>query len=71
VKLDHVVLEVRDPAASAAFYRDVLGLAPVRLAAFVKGAAPFPWVRVSRDTVVDLMPRAMSVEVRVYPKRHS
>ena len=63
-RLDHVVLEVRDPVASVAFYRDVLGLAPVRLAAFLASEAPFPSVRVSRDTLVDLMPRRMWVAVR-------
>lgn len=53
------MLEVRDPVASAAFYRDVLGLAAVRLAAFQAGEAPFPSVRVSRGTIVDLMPARM------------
>lgn len=57
--LDHLVLEVRDPVASTAFYRDVLGLAPVRLAAFQAGEAPFPSLRVSRGTLVDLMPPRM------------
>lgn len=59
--LDHLVLEVRDPVASAAFYRDVLGLRSVRLVAFVAGEAPFPSVRVGRATVVDLMPPRMWV----------
>lgn len=56
IELDHVVLEVRDPEASAAFYRDVLGLAPVRLAAYRAGEAPFVSARVGPGTVLDLFP---------------
>ena len=55
-RLDHVVFEVRDPTASVSFYRDVLGLAPVRLEEFRRGDAPFPSVRVSADCIVDLFP---------------
>ena len=57
--LDHVVLEVRDVEASAAFYRRVLGLAPVRLAQWKRGEAPFASVRVQRETIIDLFPRKM------------
>ena len=54
--LDHVVLEVRDVEVSAAFYRRVLGLAPVRLAEWKRGEAPFVSARVSPETIVDLFP---------------
>jgi catechol 2,3-dioxygenase-like lactoylglutathione lyase family enzyme len=54
--LDHVVLEVRDVEATAAFYRAVLGLAPVRLKEWRRGAAPFVSGRVSGETVIDFFP---------------
>ncbi len=56
VEMDHAVLEVQDPATSAAFYEAVLGFAPVRLEEFQAGKAPFVSVRVSRGTVLDLFP---------------
>jgi catechol 2,3-dioxygenase-like lactoylglutathione lyase family enzyme len=54
--LDHVVLEVRDAEAAVAFYRDVLGLAPVRLAEWRRGEAPFPSGRVTGETIIDFFP---------------
>jgi catechol 2,3-dioxygenase-like lactoylglutathione lyase family enzyme len=56
VELDHVVLEVRDPVASAAFYEGVLGFAPVRLAEYQAGSAPFLSSRVGPGTLLDLFP---------------
>jgi catechol 2,3-dioxygenase-like lactoylglutathione lyase family enzyme len=58
-ELDHLVLEVRDPVRSVRFYREVLGLKPVRLREFVEGEAPFPSVRISRGTVLDMFPPRM------------
>lgn len=59
VALDHVVLEVRDPEASIAFYRGTLGLEPVRLKEYRAGKAPFPSSRVSGGTLIDLFPQAL------------
>jgi catechol 2,3-dioxygenase-like lactoylglutathione lyase family enzyme len=59
MKIDHVVLEVADPERSAAFYIDVLGLAPVRLDEFRAGKVLFPSVRISEDSLIDLFPRLM------------
>jgi catechol 2,3-dioxygenase-like lactoylglutathione lyase family enzyme len=56
--LDHVVLWTEDPVRAAEFYERVLGLAPVRLAEFRAGQAPFPSIRVSEHTIIDLMARA-------------
>jgi catechol 2,3-dioxygenase-like lactoylglutathione lyase family enzyme len=53
LSLDHVVLEVMDPARSVDFYRRILGLRPVRLAEFRRGRAPFPSGRVGARTVID------------------
>jgi catechol 2,3-dioxygenase-like lactoylglutathione lyase family enzyme len=58
-ELDHLVLEVRDPARSVRFYSEVLGLKPVRLGEYLAGECPFPSVRVSRGTLVDMFPPRM------------
>lgn len=58
-RFDHLVIEVKDPVRSVRFYRDVLGLEPVRLAEFVKGKAPFPSARIAPDTVLDFFPPRM------------
>ena len=54
--MDHIVLNVPDINRSLAFYMDVLGLEPERLDQFRRGEVPFPSVRVSADTVIDLFP---------------
>jgi glyoxylase I family protein len=54
-KLDHVVLWVADPNRSLEFYVKVVGLTPVRADEFREGKAPFPSVRVSSDSIIDLM----------------
>jgi glyoxylase I family protein len=58
-ELDHLVLEVKEPALSVQFYSEVLGLEPVRLPEFLEGKAPFPSVRISPDTVLDMFPPRM------------
>jgi glyoxylase I family protein len=55
--LDHVVLWTDDPLRAVAFYTDVLGFTPVRVDEFRSGSAPFPSVRVSEHTILDLMAR--------------
>ncbi|MFI5361570.1 MAG: VOC family protein [Elusimicrobiota bacterium] len=57
--LDHLVLEVGGVDASAAFYRNVFGFAPVRLKAYQRGEAAFPSVRVSATMLIDLFPKPM------------
>jgi catechol 2,3-dioxygenase-like lactoylglutathione lyase family enzyme len=57
--LDHVVLEVRDPEASARFYERMLGFAPVRLEAYRAGEAPFLSARINDQTVIDFFPPKM------------
>jgi catechol 2,3-dioxygenase-like lactoylglutathione lyase family enzyme len=53
--LDHVVLNVADVERSLAFYRDELGLEPVRVEEWRRGEAPFPSVRVDAGTILDLL----------------
>jgi catechol 2,3-dioxygenase-like lactoylglutathione lyase family enzyme len=54
--MDHIVLNVPDIERSMAFYTQVLGLEPERWEEFRQGKVPFPSVRVSPDTVIDLFP---------------
>jgi len=54
--IDHVVLWVEDARRSLEFYTGVLGLEAVRADEFARGAAPFPSVRVSEGSILDLMP---------------
>lgn len=55
--LDHVVLWTDDPLRAVDFYERMLGLPAVRLDEFRRGDAPFPSVRVSPTTIIDLMTR--------------
>jgi catechol 2,3-dioxygenase-like lactoylglutathione lyase family enzyme len=52
---DHLVLNVEDVERALAFYCGPLGLAPVRVDEWRAGKAPFPSVRVSRETILDLV----------------
>lgn len=54
--MDHIVLNVQDMERILDFYMNVLGLPGERIEAFEKGEVPFPSVRVSSDTVIDLFP---------------
>jgi catechol 2,3-dioxygenase-like lactoylglutathione lyase family enzyme len=52
---DHLVLRCVDVERTLAWYVDRLGLPPVRVDEWRRGEAPFPSVRVSADTIVDLI----------------
>jgi catechol 2,3-dioxygenase-like lactoylglutathione lyase family enzyme len=71
--LDHVVVWVEDPLRSVEFFEQVVGFAGVRVAEFRAGEVPFPSVRVSDETIVDLMPRSFAPKVGEgagYPVNH-
>lgn len=53
--MDHIVLNCRDIEATLAWYLDELGLAPIRVDEWRAGEAPFPSIRVSGDTIIDLV----------------
>jgi catechol 2,3-dioxygenase-like lactoylglutathione lyase family enzyme len=53
---DHVVLRCGDVESTLAWYRDLLGLEPVRVDEWRRGEVPFPSVRISGDTIIDLVP---------------
>ena len=52
--VDHVVVNVADAEKSLAFYCGELGLEGVRVEEWRSGEAPFPSVRVSEGTILDL-----------------
>jgi catechol 2,3-dioxygenase-like lactoylglutathione lyase family enzyme len=58
--LDHMVIWVTDPLRSVEFFETVVGLAGVRVDEFRAGKIMFPSVRISDDTILDLMPRAFA-----------
>jgi catechol 2,3-dioxygenase-like lactoylglutathione lyase family enzyme len=59
VRLDHIVLNVRDIPSSIQFYSRILQFEVERLDQFEAGAVPFPSVRIDSDTVIDLFPPKM------------
>ncbi|NUR88545.1 MAG: VOC family protein [Nonomuraea sp.] len=56
--IDHVVIWVDDQLRALDFYERVVGFAGVRAAEFRAGEAPFPSVRVSEGSIIDLMAKA-------------
>jgi catechol 2,3-dioxygenase-like lactoylglutathione lyase family enzyme len=56
--LDHVVVCCADVERSLTFYCDTLGLEPDRLEEWRRGEVPFPSVRISPTTVIDLFEKA-------------
>jgi catechol 2,3-dioxygenase-like lactoylglutathione lyase family enzyme len=57
VGFDHLVLNVSDVERSLAFYLDTLGLDGVRVEEWRTGKVPFPSVRISEGTIIDLLHR--------------
>jgi catechol 2,3-dioxygenase-like lactoylglutathione lyase family enzyme len=55
VGLDHIVLDVADVERSIAWYRDELGLEPVRVEEWRRGEVLFPSLRVDEGTIIDLL----------------
>ncbi|WP_163508741.1 VOC family protein [Fodinicola acaciae] len=55
VAFDHLVLVVADVERSLDFYLDKLGLEPVRVDEWRDGKVPFPSVRVSPSTIIDIV----------------
>lgn len=66
--LDHVVIWVDDPLKSVDFYVNVVGLKPVRAEEFRVGDAPFPSVRVTERSIIDLTPRQDAEPVNAMTK---
>ncbi len=58
--IDHVVFDCLDVEKEVAWWRDVIGLEPMRLEEWRAKQAPFVSVRINAHTILDLMeaPRA-------------
>ncbi|TDC74153.1 VOC family protein, partial [Streptomyces hainanensis] len=56
--LDHLVLNTADAERALEFYCGPLGLEPLRVERWRAGEVPFPSVRVSPRTIIDLVPRS-------------
>ncbi|GCD39978.1 VOC family protein [Streptomyces chrestomyceticus] len=55
IAFDHLVLNVADAERALGFYCGPLGLEPVRVEEWRAGKVPFPSVRVSPTTIIDLV----------------
>lgn len=67
IRLDHVVLWVEDPVASAGFYEKTLGMESLRITDYAAGAVSFPSVRLNDETIFDLMPLTMAEHMHMLP----
>lgn len=67
MRLDHIVLWVEDPAKSLEFFEKVVGLEGVRAEEYRQKKTGFPSVRVSEDTIIDLIARAFAPTVNAIP----
>jgi catechol 2,3-dioxygenase-like lactoylglutathione lyase family enzyme len=52
---DHLVLRCADVERTLAWYIDALGLEPIHLDEWRRGERPFPSVRISPTTIIDLI----------------
>ena len=59
--MDHIVLTVDDVERSLAWYRDALGLEPLRYDEWQRGEVPFPSVRINDETIIDIVAREAAV----------
>lgn len=57
IGFDHLVLNVADVERSLRFYCGLLGLSAERVEQWRAGEVPFPSVRVTPDTIIDLVQR--------------
>jgi len=58
-KMDHIVINVADINKMLKFYTEVLQLPGERLNEFEKNMVPFPSVRLTKDTIIDLFPKKL------------
>jgi len=59
LRIDHIVINAADIEILLRFYTGILQLPGERLEEYRAGKVPFPSVRLSRDTVIDLFPEKM------------
>ena len=56
---DHIVINVLDIDKMLQFYTEILQLPGERLEEFAAGQVPFPSVRLSNDSIIDLFPKKL------------
>ncbi|WP_029896080.1 VOC family protein [Desulfohalovibrio reitneri] len=56
MRFDHIALNAADPEALLRFYRDVIGLEEESAEEWRRGEVPFPSLRVSPDTLINIFP---------------
>jgi catechol 2,3-dioxygenase-like lactoylglutathione lyase family enzyme len=56
---DHIVINVENIDKMIRFYTEILQLPGERMDEFAAGQVPFPSVRVSADSIIDLFPKKM------------
>jgi catechol 2,3-dioxygenase-like lactoylglutathione lyase family enzyme len=57
--MDHIVINMEDSDGMIDFYTSILGLSAERLEEYFAGTVPFPSVRISSETIIDLFPKHM------------
>jgi catechol 2,3-dioxygenase-like lactoylglutathione lyase family enzyme len=60
--IDHIVLDCADVEKEVAWWRDVIGLEPLRLEEWRRKEAPFVSVRINAHTIIDLFESARTGE---------
>ena len=58
-KMDHIVINAVDIDKMVQFYTEVLLLPSERLEEFKEHKVPFPSVRLTKDTIIDLFPKKL------------
>jgi catechol 2,3-dioxygenase-like lactoylglutathione lyase family enzyme len=67
LQIDHIVLWVADPLESVEWFEQVLGVAGARVEEFRAGKVPFPSIRLSAGSLIDLMPMKMAAMLNAIP----
>ena len=58
-KMDHIVINAVDIEKSLDFYINILDLPGERIEEFKSSQVPFPSVRITEDTIIDLFPKRL------------
>ena len=58
-KMDHIVINAVDINNSLHFYTKILDLPGERIDEFKNNQVPFPSVRITKDTIIDLFPKKL------------
>jgi catechol 2,3-dioxygenase-like lactoylglutathione lyase family enzyme len=68
--IDHIALNVADVERALGFYHEALGLQVERYDEFRAGKVGFPSVRLTEQTVIDLMPGGPVTQAGRHPLNH-